>query len=297
MIRLLGVWVLLASFLFCSSSISAQPPLTQQERYARYLVAEGDFFRAAGKFKELAYFADTDSLRLTYLLWTGRCERWRDETNAAIRYASHVANHTMRNPRLRSKAHLDIGITELQRGQTLFARTHLTRAEDSDERLVADMFLAVAAMREGNWTSASSSLAALKSEGQGVGMLSLHLDSLCKRGARGPYKNPLVAGVLSTLIPGAGQTYSYHYIDGIQAFTLVGAFAYMSFVAYKYEHDRHGHPGGLFAVSVGITSVFHLANIIGANKTAHYHNMRLMMDPVNEAFRAVDEYYRESLLR
>ena len=120
MIRLLSVWVLLASLLFCCNSISAQP-LTQQEGYARYLVAEGDFFRAGSKFKELAYFADTDSLRLTYLLWTGRCERWRDETNAAIRYASHVANHTMRNPYLRSKARLDIGISELQRGQTLFA--------------------------------------------------------------------------------------------------------------------------------------------------------------------------------
>jgi TM2 domain-containing membrane protein YozV len=167
----------------------------------------------------------------------------------------------------------------------------------SELKPLADLFMTVAFMRERDWASAASAIGGLEVHGSGLRELTSVLSSLNEQGAKAPYKNPAVAGLLSTLVPGAGQTYTYHYVDGIQAFGLVGAFAFMSFVAYRYEDDRHGHPGGLFAVSASITSLFHLANIVGANKTAQYHNMRLSMNPVNAAFREVDGHYRSILLK
>jgi hypothetical protein len=73
-----------------------------------------------------------------------------------------------------------------------------------------------------------------------------------------------------------------HWWDALQAAAFVGAFALTSFVAYEYDHSRGG-PYWLTGISLSLTGVLHLANILGAERTAGYYNQRqdqLFLEPI-----------------
>jgi tetratricopeptide (TPR) repeat protein len=77
-----------------------------------------------------------------------------------------------------------------------------------------------------------------------------------------PQKSPLVAGVMSALIPGSGHIYTGHYGDGVTAFFLNGLFIAGTVVAIRQEN---------YAVAgiVGVIGLpFYIGNIYGAANAA-----------------------------
>ncbi len=104
-----------------------------------------------------------------------------------------------------------------------------------------------------------------------------------------------MSGLLSALFPGAGQFYSEHYIDGAQALIVVGAGFIYSTVAYQSYQD--GLRGSIFpAFTIGMTSLFHYGNILGAYRTAIYRNMKLKRDFLSEPQNKVNPYDLSSYL-
>lgn len=87
-------------------------------------------------------------------------------------------------------------------------------------------------------------------------------------------KNPNVAAFFSFIFPGAGQLYSNHYADGIQALFVVGVgmlFSAISIDAYQNEKSGIIIP----SLTVGTTILFHYANILSGYRTAIYRNMKI----------------------
>ena len=96
-------------------------------------------------------------------------------------------------------------------------------------------------------------------------------------------RNPRLARLLSTFIPGAGQLYSLHHIDGLQAIMVVGAGILYSSVAYNaYSNNQIG--AGLPAITIGVTGLFHYANILSGFRTAVYRNIKLKRDFINSGY-------------
>ena len=90
-------------------------------------------------------------------------------------------------------------------------------------------------------------------------------------------KNPRFAAVLSALIPGVGQFYSNHYIDGAQSFFMVGVGMLYSTISYKqYKEAQSGL--ALPVITFCATSLFYYANLLSAYRTAIYRNIRLKKD-------------------
>jgi len=90
-------------------------------------------------------------------------------------------------------------------------------------------------------------------------------------------KNPRHAAWMSALLPGLGQFYADHPIDAAQAFMVVGAGALYSAVAFQaFDHNETGP--GLTVFTVGVTALFHYANILSGKRTAIYRNMKLKQD-------------------
>ena len=90
-------------------------------------------------------------------------------------------------------------------------------------------------------------------------------------------RSPYLSGFLSALLPGAGQFYSSHPIDGLQAMLVVGAGTLFSVVS------TNGYRSGELHVSIpiatiSITALFHYANILSGQRTAIYRNMKLKRD-------------------
>jgi len=87
-------------------------------------------------------------------------------------------------------------------------------------------------------------------------------------------KSPLVAGILSMIIPGSGQIYSDHYWDGFQALFTLNILYYITDIAYKYDSNRRGPYINTISLA-GITALFHFSNVLGAKKTAKYRNYKI----------------------
>jgi tetratricopeptide (TPR) repeat protein len=82
-----------------------------------------------------------------------------------------------------------------------------------------------------------------------------------------PRKSPVVAGILSTLVPGSGHMYAGHYGDGATAFFLNGLFIAGTVVAIQQEN---------YAVAgvVGVIGLpFYIGNIYGAANAATKWNL------------------------
>jgi TM2 domain-containing membrane protein YozV len=81
-----------------------------------------------------------------------------------------------------------------------------------------------------------------------------------------PQKNPLLAGSMSAVIPGAGQFYIGKKSDGFIAFVLNGVLLYATYSAF--ENDEYA-TGGVLAV---LESGWYFGNIYNAMNGAHQYN-------------------------
>jgi hypothetical protein len=84
-------------------------------------------------------------------------------------------------------------------------------------------------------------------------------------------RDPVVAALLSTALPGSGQVYSKHYFDGAQAAAFVGAFGFAAYACYRYD-SKFSDNYLLTGVAGLLAATFYASNIYGAFKTAEYFN-------------------------
>jgi tetratricopeptide (TPR) repeat protein len=99
-------------------------------------------------------------------------------------------------------------------------------------------------------------------------------------------RSPFLAGLLSAVFPGAGQLYSGHLYDGVQAFAMVSVLTGITYAMYRYDSEvRGGYV--YFPISLGVTALFHASNIWGAARTARYRNERLRTDYLKELRRTI----------
>jgi TM2 domain-containing membrane protein YozV len=84
-----------------------------------------------------------------------------------------------------------------------------------------------------------------------------------------PYKSELLAGTLSTIIPGAGKIYTQNYADGVTAFILTGLFGYLAYTNFKHDHDFRAW------VFTGLAAGFYTGNIYGSVASAQIFNAKI----------------------
>jgi hypothetical protein len=84
-----------------------------------------------------------------------------------------------------------------------------------------------------------------------------------------PYKNEVLAGILSAIIPGAGKIYTENYGDGITAFLLTGLFSYLAYT--NFEHDHQTRAWIFTALGAG----FYAGNVYGSIASAQIFNAKI----------------------
>lgn len=85
-------------------------------------------------------------------------------------------------------------------------------------------------------------------------------------------KDPVLAGVLSAIVPGMGKIYTKNYSDGITAFIVNGVLAYLAYDNFKANHDFRG------AIFSGLGLMFYAGNIYGSIASAHSFNIRFTIN-------------------
>ena len=87
-------------------------------------------------------------------------------------------------------------------------------------------------------------------------------------------KSPLLAGIASTLFPGAGKLYTGYHKDGIASILFVGLNSYLSYRGFKKRGIKSGY-GWIYSIA-GVS--FYLGNIYGSAKSAKTRNKQSKKD-------------------
>ncbi len=86
-----------------------------------------------------------------------------------------------------------------------------------------------------------------------------------------PKKNPWIAGLAASLLPGSGHAYAEHYTDAVLAFLFNLAFLGSAIILYDLE-QQSGRPHYASA-AMGVAGIqFYAANIVGGVQAAHRYN-------------------------
>jgi TM2 domain-containing membrane protein YozV len=87
-----------------------------------------------------------------------------------------------------------------------------------------------------------------------------------------PYKSPVLALVMSAVIPGLGKIYSDQIGDGIAAFIVNSLFGYLAYYGF---HDKRTFEGVLFTAVGGF---FYAGNVYGSYSAAQIYNAKITFD-------------------
>lgn len=265
MYRLFLILILSATFLFGQTT----------KDFAHHLFQEKDYFRAISIYKELYFYSQDLSLQNHYLLQISRAYNKGHKFNSAIHYLSKLLNRTPLEIEVRDSAMIQLGLAYYGLNINNLAANSFRQIRMPEMYAVRDFYLALLKAERGNFRDAGmkfTNLSTTKFDAE-FGRRCSRLAELAEEGEALTTRNPTLAWLMSLLIPGSGQLYSKHYYDGIQALMYVGALGYATYASYQYENKFAPSYVGT-AILGSITAVFHVGNILGANKTAQYYNYR-----------------------
>jgi tetratricopeptide (TPR) repeat protein len=169
---------------------------------------------------------------------------------------------------------------------------------DAAARGRAQLLLGLVFLDRADYTAARAHYAFLMkdSEADEVRQASARVLSELDQYEQTPQKSPWFAGSLSAVLPGAGQIYSEHYVDGVTAFFFNSMF--LGSAAIMYDLEQRANRPHVASAAFGVVGVFfYLANVFGAAQSAHRYNTyqtRLFHQEVRDTFFNVDYIDRTS---
>ena len=250
-------------------------PAQSEADYAAYLMQERDYFRAISVYKRLLFFTDNPAEKQFSLLQIAKAYHFSNRYKSSIQFASRLLNLPDLTADYLPKAQIYLGLNYYRMRVFPLAEDHFRQAQSADSSGFALLYLGLLQSERGHWTQAGSTFreAAEQFPTGPIAAISAQLSQDILLGEELPRRRPWLATMMSALLPGSGQFYNHHYYDGVQAFLFVGAFSFASYAAYRYDHDLNTNYLSTYA-AISLTGIFHLANIIGANRTARFYNYR-----------------------
>ena len=277
MSRLFLTFVLLSclfpNFQSVSASSSEVDYYTPQNilKFADYLYRQGDYLRAAGEYQRYLFVSATSQDTTLYKI--GLCYRRRRELQRAIGFFQRIGKEYPEN-RLLTQAHYQIGCCYFLMGQYNRCDSYLgqvlNKLKEENSRCNIQRLLGFSYLKQRRWTDAASLFDSMVSTApeQGPRDSSLKLKRYAEQGKSLPHKSPVLAGLLATVLPGAGKIYCNRYGDGFYSFLLVGGTAWRAHEGF-HKDGLKSTGGWIFGTLSGI---FYLGNIYGSVVAAQIYN-------------------------
>lgn len=160
-----------------------------------------------------------------------------------------------------------IACTYIEENYYLTALKYLGNYENSWGKLPVQMsyLKGYAHLKMGSYSDAIEELSSLNVKGSSLSSATYFLLSKAKQGLVLPRKSPVVSGLLSTAVPGAGRAYCEKWGDAIFSFLCVGIPAGVGYALM--EKDR-GFSNACFFLSAS----FYLSDIYGSTVDAIKYN-------------------------
>jgi tetratricopeptide (TPR) repeat protein len=248
--------LLIILFFFDISQIKSQSIAEPEKilRFADYLYNEKDYFRSASEYERYLFFSpnspNADSIRLKI----GICHQLRGSWNFAIKNFEMLAE---KNKNFKNETGLNIGYTYFLAGRPDEAINYLKNRELDLRKFY---IIGWSYISKKQWKSARESFNEIIKNGESAPYFnqSQKLFNLMLEGEKLPQKSPLLAGFLSTIIPGLGKIYCKRYGDGFFSMAVVSVTGYLTYRNYQKENTITTIFIGSFA------GALYLGNIYGS---------------------------------
>ncbi len=263
-------YILIALFLGCSKASSAQSDTTAQSlSFGQYLMLTGQYQLATLEFERL-YFENPGTPGLKpALVEVNRMNAAYDRARNYAKRFSTLPENSLEETHLFKKEMIlnSLLLRDMVWIPSILADIRLTTASDFDMLRYADnMSLGLSILNAPNRsTNYHLHIPGMESQHDEV------LVQALRDWTESPRKSPLLAGTLSTIIPGAGKVYAGKWKDGLVSLLFVGANAYTSYRGFSSGGIRSPY-GWLFG---GLSAGFYLGNIYGSQKAARIYNHEL----------------------
>ncbi len=238
--------------------------------FADHLFEAGDYYRAITEYERVAFHhpAAPAALRARYRIALSyyRGEKYAD---AARRFREFAARHP--DDALGEEAAFMAAEADYKNGDTRAAAeaidAYLRQYPAGPRADAALVLLGRCRLREGEWKRAAEIFGTV-SPGSASGAAAAGLAAGARRYPDVPRKSPALAGMLSAVLPGAGQLYVGRRADAAAAFFLNALFVWAAVEAFDNHNDVTG--GILVAFEAG----WYSGNIFNAVGSAHKYNRR-----------------------
>ncbi len=244
-------------------------------KFANYMFNLGEYDRALVEYHRFNFTYPESELEHLATFKVGLSYEKLGEYKRARRQYLKLVRHN-RDKEVQQICRYRVAATFYSSAQWDSTLSFITNLEVGRETDIADAFEYLKGwcyLQKSDYGSAIEVFQRLKDSGNSQDALpSLHfLISKSRQGLILPHKNPAVSGVLSTVIPGAGQAYCERWGDAaFSAFFTLGA---LGSAIYFWEDDE------TFAITTGVIGVFfYLGNVYGAITSAKLFNKHTTED-------------------
>lgn len=271
------VFILLCSAVFLSVA-DAGAPLDYYSpdnilKFADFLYEQGDYLRAASEYQRYLFYNSedgTDGEQIRYKI--AICYRFAGQTEQAIQgFETLLQTHP--KGQFASRAYYQIGATYFLTDQfeqsVQFLRSALPHIADTRQHAEAEQLIGLSYLMQKQWSEAGKVFEALQKSGTlMVSEKAKVYHNYAEAGARLPSRSPFLAGMLSTIVPGAGRFYTGRIGDALNSLFVVGITGWQA-----YDGFRRDGISSVKGWTIGtLSGIFYVGNIYGSVISARVYN-------------------------
>lgn len=245
-------------------------------KFADFLYTQADYLRAAGEYQRYLFFlseAAADAADIRYRI--ALCYRFAGQADHAIQSFQGLVQ-MYPGSLSADRAYYQIGATYFLTDQfqqsARFLRENLPLITDEVHRAEAEQLIGLSYLMQKEWTEAGEIFEELQDSGiSSVRQKANVYHAYTERGGHLPTRSPLLAGVLSTVVPGAGRLYTGQFGDALTSLLLVGLMGWQTYDGF--QRDGLSSVKGWTFGTLG--SIFYIGNIYGSVLSARVYNDHL----------------------
>ena len=254
-------------------AIADNPPIDYYQpenirKFADYLYTQGDYLRAAGEYQRYL-FSQPTTLGNDVLRRIADSYRLGGQPDRTIQFLKTQPDSNLTRYELGATYFLmkqyDKSIHFLKESQDLF--------QEGEYRWKSQILIGMNKLMQKRWESAIQHFDQLDLSGMPrvVGQRASMYRRYAEDGRNLPSKSPLLAGFLSTVLPGSGRIYIGRPNDALVTVFLLGVLGWTAYDGFS-DNGVSSRKGWTFGTLGGI---FYLGNIYGSVVAAQTHNRRM----------------------
>lgn len=239
--------------------------------FARFLEDSKQYEFAAEEYDKL-YFLYKDAYYFDKMIRNYRLAGKQDALDIRIKNTPNITGNAIKNYTL-SLMNLD----DTERAGSFLKSQQQQLSPEEYQKLNLDLL-----MVQGEYKKAEEQY-------NTIGIADPQYLQLIKEGKSTKKKSPVLAGVISAIVPGLGRVYAKDYSDGIISFIFVASTAYQAFRRF----NKNGVKSPTAWVYSGVSLGFYIGNIYGSVQSTKYYNSIKRQEINVKSKNYINQYYSD----